>query len=180
METTDLIIPLATLPTLSDAELGLIIEDAENVQLWVKLTPGGFLLNEETFGEIVGVITYVDRYWCEWVDNKPTKIREKDSPGSEFEIRADITVQTQSNQILGISLAKSSYLYNLSPYIKGLQSQNLKLTDVITSITVDEISGQFENFCVARFHRVGDIPAPVNIAQDTVDIQAISDDDIPF
>ena len=181
VESRELMVPDNFLPAIDEDVKDQVLKDAEDVTLWMKPTPGGFLYDDRTLPEIVGVITRVDRYWVLWTDGQPEKVHQKESPGDEFELRCDLEITTSTGQKLGVSLAQSSYKKNYAPYAKGIKDMGYDPEEVFTRFTCKEVNGRFGVFTVVRPEMVEplkrDAFSPEEVHPDIVNVP---DDDIPF
>ncbi|MBC8177228.1 MAG: hypothetical protein H8E19_07460 [Deltaproteobacteria bacterium] len=152
-ETMDMTTYTGNLPKIPDEVLEKITDEAEDVCLWAKPQPGGFLVGDDTHPVISGIISNVDPYHVKWVDNLPDKLHVPpgQDPPADYEPRCDIRVLTPEGIEIGVSLAKSSYLYSFAPYVKGLRGMGLQPTDVVTRLTCKEVNGQYGTFTTVRF-----------------------------
>jgi len=171
------------IPEISNDVLDKIEGMAEDVTLWVKATAQGFVMGEEILREIIGVITNVNSYFVKWTDGQPDKLFDvpNNDPPEGYEPRADVKVLTGEGLELGISLAKSSFLYGLAPYLKALRQMGLQPTQALTRFYCKEAIGKHGVFTVVRMSLVGKAngdPAAVPI-KDAIQYDS-NDEEIPF
>jgi len=145
------------IPVIPDDELAKAEGMAEDVTLWVKPTAQGFAMGEEVSRELIGVITNVNSYFVKWTDGLPDKLFDvpNNDPPVGYEPRADVKVLTNEGLELGISLAKSSFLYGLAPYLKAFRQMGLQPTQALTRFYCKEAKGKHGVFTVVRMSLVG-------------------------
>jgi len=145
------------IPAIADDVLDRIEDMAEDVTLWVKPTAQGFAMGEEISKELIGVITKVNSYFVKWTDGQPDKLFDvpNNDPPVGYEPRADVKVLTNEGLELGISLAKSSFLYGLAPYLKALRQMGLQPTQALTRFYCKEAKGKHGVFTVVRMSLIG-------------------------
>jgi hypothetical protein len=146
-----------------------IIGIGEDVPHWAKVTEGGFLIFEKTIPELEGIICELYNYLVEWDGKKPHKIPTvpSDSQIPEgYERRVDMKVMI-GDQLVGISLAKSSIKYHLAPYLKYLSNHGYKPNDVVTKFRIKQVSNVHGSFPVTTFSMVGLIKSPEEIVSNS-------------
>lgn len=182
-----LIVPGDYLPEIPKDTVDQVCKDAEEVVLWAKPTPGGFMVNDQLIPEIVGIITGIDAYWVRWTDNMPDKLHSEEAP-EDYEKRCDVIVTNHNGQRLGISLAQSSYKFQFAPYVKALEGMQLSPGDVISKFKCKEVTGKYGTFVIVPVTNIGqlkksefsDYAEQVNSEFDAVETDSITEDDIPF
>jgi hypothetical protein len=164
------------LPKINNDVLDQVSEAAEDVCLWAKPQAGGFLLGTETYQAITGLITNVDPYFVKWTAGQPDKLHcTADQAPSDYEPRCDVTIMTADGLTVGVSLAKSSYLYSLAPYIKSLRAMGLDPTEVITRFTCKEVRGKLGTFVSVQMAMVKRLET-----QPSAQPKKVYEDDVPF
>jgi len=170
IETMELTEYTGYIPKIADDVMDAVADAAEDVCLWAKPQAGGFLIGDETYQVLTGIITNVDPYFVKWEAGQPDKLHcTADQAPSDYEPRCDVTVMTADGLTVGLSLAKSSYLYSLAPYCKSLKAMGLDPTQVMTRFTCRETKGKLGTFVVVRMamvSRLNDMAAPAQPVDD--------------
>ena len=168
-----------TPPTIPDENVKAVIEMSDDLAIWCKLVRGGFQfanqdkIVEELVGQIVSIQPYLINF--DAGDRIPAKLPHVKSDleiPEGYSRRCDIKIIT-GGQLVGISLAPSSMKHQLSPYLKYLKNQGLRPEDVVTRITIKEVSNSMGTFSVAVFEMVGGKEKPSETPIES------SDDDTP-
>ena len=176
------------LPEIPEETLDKLLRTAEqNTILASVKKDGGFEIKNTWFNSLTGVICKIDPYLIKWENREPHRLPyiedELDWPQG-YKSGADVTIFTPDHVKVKISLSMSSFRYELCDYIKLLNGQGLKPTEVLTTFTTRQVNGQFGEYTVV-------VP---NLAQDESDVVDHSapqpvekadpypeaDDDIPF
>jgi hypothetical protein len=107
--------------SIPDETIEQIISMGNNVAMWGKLVDNGISINNKTIAEARGIIIDIHQYLVKWDNKQPHKIanvvNDEDIPEG-YERRVDLKILID-DQIVGISLAKSSFKYQLAPYLIG-------------------------------------------------------------
>lgn len=140
-----------------DETIEQIIAFGDDAALWVKVVDGGFRANDKTVPEITGIIREIHPYLVRWENGQPDKIPDVQSDfdiPEGYERRVDLKIIVDG-QIVGISLAKSSLKYHLSPYLRYLKNIELRPDNVFTKLKVKAVSNAYGTFNVVIFKMVG-------------------------
>lgn len=147
---------------------------ADDQPLWMKVTQFGLSYGEKVVPEIRGRIIQIEPCIIKFEGigkppiKKPHVADDKDIPEG-FERRCDIKIDIGNEQIIGISLSKTSFRWGLAPYIKYLINQGLKPSDVITVLRTRAVTNQYGQFAVVNFNVANDSspvdPAPTQVPQ---------------
>ena len=142
--------------------------------MWVKLRDSGFefVSMDKTVPELVGKIIDIRPYLVRFENGQPDKLphckNDLEIPEG-YERRCDIKIETQG-QVVGISLSKSSFIHQLSPFIKFLKNQGLRPEQVMTRLQSKQASNNLGVWNICTFEMVETPPqqSPAN-AQDPWD-----------
>lgn len=167
---TDFQTYLKTVEPIPEEVIERIVGDAQDLVTWVKISTGGFLVGEDTFPRLQGVIDFVKPHFIRWDDDTPEKRDTLDEIEdiSDWEPRCDVHLVTTAGLKLGISMPKTSYS-RFSQYVKMLDTQEMQPTDVITEIWPVQKKGPLGAYNVLQFKAVKIISQG-----------KVSDDDLPF
>jgi hypothetical protein len=171
-------VAITTIPGIANAVLDSIEAMSEDSVMWVKPTAQGFMLGEETYESIDGVITDIDFYYCRWSNNQIDKIHDV-LPGNEpegYSPRADVLVFTSDGEEVGISLATSSFKFSLAPYLKNLKRMGLAPTQAVTKFTTKEVKGRMGTYVTVRMTLQG----RADFAAQPISATVSDDGNIPF
>ena len=142
-----------TTVTIPDETIEKIISIGDGTAIWAKLVDGGFSINDKIITEMKGVICGINPYLVKWENKQPHKIQhisddDKIPPG--YERRVDLRILVDE-QIVGISLAKSSFKYQLSPFLRYLRNCGLRPENVVTRLRSKQVSNVHGTFNVVVF-----------------------------
>lgn len=163
--------------TIPQEKIDLITHLADENAIWVKITDGGFIINDKIIAEIVGIIKNINPYYVLWTDKKPSKIpyEGQDAPDG-YELRCDIKMNVDG-AVIGLSLSKTSTKAHLAQYLKFLQRSGLQANLVLTRIRSKAVSSPHGKFNVAVFDCIGSVDdmqrtAAARQEQDIIDVTA--------
>jgi hypothetical protein len=178
------------LPEIPEETLDKLLKTAEqNTILASVKKDGGFEVKTSWFESLTGVICEIDDYLVKWENKQPHKLPyipdELDWP-VDYRPGADVTVFTSERVKIKFSLSKTSFQYELCDYVKFLDTQGLKPTDVVTKFTTRQVDGVFGTYTVvvpelvdqSNVEEVVDLSAPQPVEE--ADPYPEADDDIPF
>lgn len=142
---------------ISEDTIEEIIAIGNDVAIWAKVVDGGFSANDKTVPEIIGNICGISPYLVKWEGKQPHKIPHvvDDSEIPEgYERRVDLKILIDG-QIVGVSLSKSSFIFQLSPYIRHLKNNGLRPEDVVTRLRTKQVSNLQFSFNIVIFEMLG-------------------------
>ena len=156
------------LPEIPEETLDKLLKTAEQNTLLASVKKGGgFEVKGAWFSSLTGVICIIYAYLIKWVDREPHRLPyiedELDWPEG-YKSGADVTIFTLDRVKVKFSLSMSSFRYELCDYIRLLNGQGLKPTEVVTTFTTRQVNGQFGEYTVV-------VP---ELAQDESDIVNLS------
>jgi hypothetical protein len=157
--------------TIPDENLDQCIRLADDVTIWAKLDKGGNGIVIESQGKILpelkGKILSIQPYLVKFNEGVPEKIPHVENDlkiPKDFERRCDVKMNC-GGTLIGLSLSKSSFKFQLSPYVKYLRKQGLRPEQVTTRIRTRMASNHLGSWPIAVFDIAGDQPDVVKPQQ---------------
>jgi hypothetical protein len=157
------------LPAIPDNRIDEVIDLSANQAMFAKVVEGGFrILNQDKFikafvGKIVDVAPYLIKFENGIPEKKPNVQDDLQIPPG-FERRCDVRILC-GDQLIGLSLPKSSTKYYLSPYLKFLKNKGLRPEGVLTKVTSKMVSNAQGTWAVACFELVDNPELPQDSSQ---------------
>ena len=131
--------------------------DAQNLDIWVKPTPEGFLYSDNVIPQVVGRIIEITPHWVKWENKKPQRVYEVERPSEDYERRCDLKIESNDGFIIRLSLPNSSYR-NFCAFYKSVTGQGHEISSVMTCLKTKEVNGSFGTFVVVTFSYFDDVP----------------------
>jgi hypothetical protein len=143
--------------TIPDENLDQCERLADEVTIWAKLDKGGNGIVIESQGKILpelkGRILSIQPYLVKFSEDGPEKIphvvNDLKIPKG-FERRCDIKMNC-GGTLIGLSLSKSSFKFQLSPYVKYLRKRGLRPEQVNTRIRTRMAKNHLGSWSIAVF-----------------------------
>jgi len=152
-------------PKIPDATLKAVMDLGKEITIWIKPVNGGFKIEKQDkfVKNFEGRILSMDPYLIQFENGVPDKRPHVDDDlqiPKGYERRCDLKILA-SDQILGISLAASSFKYNLSKYLIFLDGKGLRPEQVITKFFSQQASnakGTWSTVCFDLVSVISDSP----------------------
>jgi hypothetical protein len=144
-----------------DENLDQCLRLADDVTMWAKLDKGGNGIVIDSQGkilpEIKGKLVSIQPYLVRFNESSPEKIPHVDDElqiPSGFERRCDLKIDC-GGTLIGLSLAKSSFKFQLCPYLKHLRNLGLRPEEITTRIRTRMASNHLGSWPIAVFDLAG-------------------------
>jgi hypothetical protein len=130
---------------------------ADDITLWAKFdkAAAGIVIESQgkTLPNLRGRLVFIEPYLGKWTDGvleKLPHVENKNEIPKGFERRCDIKIDS-GGTLVGLSLAKSSFEFQLCPYLKHLKNQGLRPEEVTTRIRTRMASNSQGKWPIAVF-----------------------------
>jgi hypothetical protein len=148
--------------TIPDINLNQCTSLADGITLYAKLdkAAAGIVIESQgkTLADLKGRLVFIEPHLGKWTDGVLEKLpyveKKLDMPKG-FKPRCDIKIDS-GGTLIGLSLAESSFVYQLCPYLKYLENQGFRPEQVITRIRTQMRSNDLGSWPIAVFDIVED------------------------